>query len=229
MTEIFALFNKIVEQYGQTAALSTLIVTVIVYGVYLLLKNYSSLIKTYLENKLEDKNKEHATAALHRKNIAPKIRSELLDLAQEIKADRVLVFEFSNGSSNLVGLPFLYMTATYEVITPGTATVSTQYQRVNTAIVAEFLEVLESKGYFYTKNIDEIKEAFPVTYNLMKPNNTHSALFYSLYGLNDTIGFIVATTVKQHEFTRDDTLPRIAGTAQVVSSFLNFDSMHENL
>ena len=55
MTEIIDLFKIIVEHYGQTAALSTLIVTVIVYGVYLLLKNYSSLIKTYLENKLEDK------------------------------------------------------------------------------------------------------------------------------------------------------------------------------
>lgn len=229
MTEIFNLFTKIVEHYGQTAAFGTLIVTVIVYGVYLLLKNYSSLIKTYLENKLADKQKEHATAALHRKNIAPKIRSELLYLAQEIKADRVLVFEFSNGSSNLVGLPFLYMTATYEVITPGTATVSTQYQRVNTAIVAEFLEALESKGYFYARNIDEIKETFPVAYNLMKPNGVHSALFYTLYGVDDTIGFIVATTVKQHEFTREDTLPRIAGTAQIVSSLLNFDSLHENL
>lgn len=229
MTEIFEIFNKIVAHYGQTAALSTLIVTVIVYGVYLLLKNYSSLIKTYLENKLKDKNKEHATAALHRKNIAPKIRSELRDLAQEIKADRVLVFEFSNGSSNLVGLPFLYMTATYEVITPGTATVSTQYQKVNTSIVAEFLEVLEAKGYFYTKDIDEIKDLFPVTYNLMKPNNTHSALFYSLYGMEDTIGFIVATTIKQHKFTREDSLPKIAGTAQIVSSLLNFDVMNANL
>jgi hypothetical protein len=121
------------------------------------------------------------------------------------------------------------MSATCEVVTPNTTAVSSQYQKINTAIVAEFLERLDEKGYYYAKNIEECKNTCPVLYSFMKPNGVHSALFYSLYGVNDTIGFIVATTVRDHEFSRDVSLPRVAGTAQIVSSLLNFDTLHDNL
>lgn len=229
MTELLDLFNKMVEYYGQEAAIYIMIALVIIYGVYLLLKNYSSVIKTYLEERLDEKNKKHLSGALHRKSISPKIRTEILEVAEEIKADRVLVFEFSNGTSNLVGLPFLYLSATYEVVTPGTSPVALQYQKINAAIVAEFIEELEEKGYYYVKDIAETREKFPILYNFMAPNGAHSALFYTLYGVNNTIGFMVATTVKNHEFTRADSLPKIAGAAQIISSLLNFDTIHDKL
>lgn len=229
MTDILNLFTKLVEYYGNTAAIGILIVIIIVYGVYLILKNFSSIIKTYLENKIAQNSKDHASAAMHRKNVAPKIRSEIRELASEIKADRVMVFEYSNGSSNLVGLPFLHMTATYEVVTPGTESVAPSYQKLNTSIIAEFLEVLETKGYFYAKNLEEVKDIYPVMYNLLKPNNVNSILFYTLYGVDDIIGFVLAVTTKHHEFNRDVTLPRIAGVAQVVSSLLNYNELNEKL
>lgn len=121
------------------------------------------------------------------------------------------------------------MSATCEVVTPNTSAVSSQYQKINTAIVAEFLERLDEKGYFYVRDIEECKENCPVLYSFMKPNGVHSALFYSLYGVNDTIGFVVVTTIKDHEFSREVSLPRVAGTAQIISSLLNFDTLHEKL
>ncbi len=229
MTDLLEIFNKLVEYYGKEAAAAMIIVGMIVYGVYLISKNYSSLIKKYFEEHLSVESKKHSNGALHRKNVSPKIRAEILEVAEEIKADRVLVFEFSNGTSNLVGLPFLYLTATYEVTTPGTPPVALQYQKVNAAIVAEFIEELEEKGYYYVKDIVETREKYPILYNFMHPNGAHSALFYTLYGVNNTIGFVVATTVKDKEFTRSDALPKIAGAAQIISSLLNFDTLHEKL
>lgn len=229
MTELINLFNKLVDHYGYEAALSIAILIGILYGGYLLLKTYSSTIKKYLELKLDEGSKKHADGAVYRKNISPKVRAEILELAEEIRADRVLVFEFSNGTSNLVGLPFLYVSATYEVTTPGTAPVALQYQKVNAAIIAEFLEKLEEKGYYYVKDIEDSKEEFPILYSFMHPNNAHSVLFYTLYGVNNTIGFVVATTVNKKTFTREDSLPKIAGSAQIISSLLNFDTLHEKL
>jgi len=229
MTELLDLFTKIVEYYGQTVATIIVVIVVIMSGVFFLLKNYSSIVIKFLENRWKEKEDKHTSAAKHRKNITPKIRCELSQLAQEIKADRILVFEFSNGSSNLVGLPFLYMSATCEVVTAGTVAVSVQYQKINTAIVAEFLENLDERGYYYAKNIEECKETCPVLYSFMKPNDVHSALFYSLYGVDDTIGFMVATTIKNREFSREVSLPRVAGTAQIISSLLNFDKLHDKL
>ena len=229
MPDLLEVFNKLVEYYGKDAAGFIVILFIIMYGVYLLLKNYSSVIKKYIEELLDEKSKKHSDGTIHRKNVSPKIRSEIMELAAEIKADRVLVFEFSNGTSNLVGLPFLYVSATYEVTTPGTPAVSLQYQKINSAIIAEFIEELEDKGFYYVKDITEAKDKYPILYDFMKPNNVHSALFYTLYGVNDTIGFVVATTVKDKEFTRADSLPRIASAAQIISSLLNFDTIHDKM
>lgn len=174
-----------------------------------------------------EKEDKHALGAKHRKVISPKIRSELSYLAKEIGADRALVFEFSNGSSNLVGLPFLYMSATSEVVTPGTQPVAIQYSKINTAIFADFLEQLEEKGYFYVRDIEEIKDTYKMIYNFMKPNGAKTALFYSLSGIDDSIGFVVATTVGNKEFTREESLSHIASTAQRISSMLNFNTIYE--
>jgi hypothetical protein len=223
MLELLELINSIINKYEGAAASTMIIVASLLYGMHYLVKNYSTSIKSYLQKSVDDKTKHHEEAAQHRKNIMPVIREEISQLAKEIGADRVLVFEYSNGSSNLVGLPFLYMTATNEVVTPGTASVFANYQRINTCIVAEFLERLEDKGYFYIENIEEIKNVYPMIYNFMAPNSAKTALFYSLYGIKGTIGFIVATTVHESSFKRDVGLPRIAQTAQQVSTLLNFN------
>ena len=199
------------------------------YGGYLITKRFSSLITTYLEQKLLNSTRTHAKAAAYRKQITPELRKLLSEVALETGADRALLFEYSNGTSNLVGLPFLYTTATCEVVKPNVAAVSHLYQKINTAIVAEFLEKLEETGYFYIDDLENQKDSLPIVYAFMKPNNVQSALFYALYGVDDTIGFIVISTVAPHSFGRKETLPRLAETAQIISSLLNFDKIHQDL
>jgi len=50
-----------------------------------------------------------------------------------------------------------------------------------------------------------------------------------LYGANDTIGFLVATTVGEDTFDRDDALPKLARSAQKISSLLNYNELTEEL
>lgn len=228
MESILEVFKVILSQYGITAAILTLVILVIGYIVYIINKNYSDSIKKYLENKAAIKDKIHTDAANHRKIVTPQIRKELKHLAEETHADRTLLFEFSNGSSNLVGLPFLYLTATCEILTPTTESVSQKYQKLNTTLFATFLEKLEDKGYYYCHDIEDIKEVEPMLYFFMKPNKVKSMLFYSLYGVEETIGFIVITSTDTKEFTREDTLSKVACTAQLVSSMLNFDKIKES-
>lgn len=178
---------------------------------------------------LLEKEKTHVAATQLRKNTTPKIRSELLELASEVKANRAMVFEYSNGSSNLIGLPFLYMSATCEVVTPGVRSISGQFQKINTTIVAEFIEKLEEKGYYYTKDIEEIKDSFPVLYSLLITAEVKSLLFYVIYGVHDSIGFMLVATTGNHTFTREESLPRTASSAQRISSLLNLDTLNENL
>lgn len=229
MSELIKLFEKLIEYYGHTASTVIMIVMVVLYGAYILLKNYSSIIKRFFENKIKEEELVHQKATLHRKNITPKIRHTLSNLARDVDADRVVLLEFSNGNSNLVGLPFLYISATCEVVKRSVAPISTHYQRVNVSMIAEFLENLECKGYFYTRNISEIALEHPTLVSMMSLNNVHSALFYTIMGVDELIGIIVVTTINDKEFTRDAVLPKTAAAAQVISSYLNFDMLHEEL
>ena len=63
-----------------------------------------------------------------------------------------------------------------------------------------FIIDLEKESYFYTEDIKLIEKEYPFIYNFMHPNGVKCALFYALYGVNDTIGFIVISTVNNHCF-----------------------------
>ena len=228
MTEALQVFKEIANTYGIVTAIAVVLILGLIYLLFSLKKVYTNALKTYLEGRVLEKEKSHTDAALYRKKILPKIRKELSHLAEETKSDRALLFEFSNGSYNLIGLPFLYATATCEVTTQNTFPVLNKYQKVNTSVIAPFLEVLEDKGYFYTHDIDELKDSFPTIYAFMKPNGVKSAMFYSLYGVDDTIGFIVITTVGDKDFPRDGTICKIANSAQIISSMLNYSKIQEN-
>lgn len=229
MIEILDFFIKVSEEHGIWFALLLVIVSAIVYTVSKVVGGYSKKILTHFEESKKEEGELHTKAALYRKTVMPEIRNILSHLAEETGADRALLFEFSNGNSNLVGLPFLYTTATCEVVRPAILPVSQQYQRINTTLIAEFLEDLEDLGYFYIEDFEEHKDTNRVIYNFMKPNGVKSALFYSLYGIDDTIGFIVLTTTGEKIMTRRNSLPRIAESAQLISSLLNYDKLHDEL
>jgi len=213
--------------FGPKLTLCLLIIGGIVYTIHTILKNYSSTIQKYLEEKLSASVKEHSKALVHRKNITPKINKELNLLAEEIGADRALLFEFSNGNSNLVGLPFLYHTATSEVIKAGNAPMAHHFQKVNTSILASLFEHLEHKGYFYTADIAESKDSFASLYYMLQPEDIKSLLLYAIYGVDDTIGFVMVASTGDKTFTREDTLPKVACTSQIISSLLNFDRIQD--
>lgn len=227
MTELFQIFKSVAEMYGEPTAITIIILVGLIYFIYKIVKNSTSLITRYIEMKLLEPSEIHKKAADHRKNITPEIRKMLLELGREIDADRTLLFEYSNGNSNLVGLPFLYITATCEVLKPHISSVSQDYQRINTSLFAEFLETLEDRGLIFIEDIESIKTTQPIMYNMMKNNGCKCALFYSLSGMEDSIGFLVVTKVDGRLLTRDSTIPKMANISQRISSLLNFDKIHE--
>lgn len=198
------------------------------YILFLIYKNFPKLLRKIVEKLFSEEKENHLNATLYRKKITPKIKEMLSELAEHTGADRALLFEYSNGSSNLVGLPFLYLTATIEVLRPGVSSVIQNYQKINMLLIAEFIENLDDKSYFYTRDLEEIKCPYPMVYNFMYPNGVKSALFYALYDDKHSIGFIVLTSVK-NSFERTNALPRIATMAQQVSGLLNYNKIKKEL
>ena len=192
------------------------------------MSNFPRFTSNLAKKFFSQEKREHINAAIYRKKVSPKIKTLLSDLAENTGADRAMLFEYSNGSSNLVGLPFLYITATIEVIKPLITPVFQNYQKVNVLIISDFIEHLDSQGYFYTKDIEEIRNTYPMIHAYMYPNKVKSALFYALYDDKNSIGLIVLTTQK-NTFERHYALPKVAAVAQQISSLLNYDKIKEEI
>lgn len=221
MLNIFEFLNNVASDYGTTFAILLLLIVLILFGVYFVIKTFPDVIRTYMEQKMVENQVTHQRAANKRKNVSTEIDKLLSELLVDTNGDRALLMEFSNGNSNLAGLPFLFLTATSESLAVGVSSVSHIYQRINIALFIQFISELEDKGYFYTEDIESIKETYPFIYNFMHPNNVKSALFYSIYGVDQALGFIVVTSIGDKTFDRKDALPRCAEVAQVISSLLN--------
>lgn len=229
MEGVFQFFKTIAENYGTTFAVVFLLLLLILYGLYFIIKTFPDVIRDYIEHKLLENKGSHTKGAIKRKNISPRITKILSDLLVDTHGDRALLFEFSNGNSNLAGLPFLFLNATSESLAVGVHSVSHNYQRINMSLFADFIVELEDKSYFYAADIEEVVTKYPFIYNMMKPNGVKSMLFYSIYGVEDTLGFIVLTTVKDKTITRQDTLPAVAEAAQMISALLNLENLEEQI
>lgn len=228
MEGLFQFFKHIAENYGASFAIGFLIIILILLGVYFMIKTFPDVIREYIRTKLLEDQVRHSRGTIRRKNVSPEIQKILSTLLKETGGDRALLFEFSNGKSNLAGLPFLFINATSESLSIGTSSVAHLYQRINLSLFANFVQELEEHSYFYVENVEEIKDTYPFIYNFVKPNGVKSMLFYSIYGVEDTLGFIALTSTRK-TFLRKDTLPKIAETAQMISSLLNLDDLDKKI
>lgn len=102
-----------VSAFIKKTGLKDIIVTTMVIIIFIIVGyvaiNPSGAIERY-EKIVEEK---HTESVMRRLNNEPKIRENLIELKNELNADRVFVLETHNGGTNLAGLPFLYVDLTY--------------------------------------------------------------------------------------------------------------------
>jgi hypothetical protein len=83
------------------------------YAVYTGINSF----KKWFDIKLsKDKIPKHDETMKTRLRINPEVKGVLKELRLQTHASRAYVFEFHNGTTSLGGLPFIYMSNTYEVL-----------------------------------------------------------------------------------------------------------------
>lgn len=231
MTGIMKFLILLATTYGYWYALlfvlvSLLPLAIVGYIIFSSSKLGGSLDKRWSE-KIEEERELHKLGHRVRKEFTQKAQEVLQELAEETGADRALIFEYSNGTTNLIGLPFVYMSVTGEVVTPGTKPLTATHQKLNTSILGTFLAKLEEEGHLFFQNRAELKEEFGFFADFMLRRNISSALFYNLQGVDQTIGFLVIMTIpdSRKELDKEDSLTAMAKAAQKISTLINFTEL----
>lgn len=118
-------------------------------------------------------------------------------LKEYLNADRVQIYDFHNGGHYANGRSALKTSCTYETIRNGINPVQAQLQAIPLPCIAKFVSQLLNDEHMEIKNLEEIKETMPSTYQLKKSQNIVS--FYDIVlnnKENEPIGFLAVQYVK---------------------------------
>lgn len=233
MTDVFKLLTYLINNNGYWATIifvGLVSIIFITWG-YIILSQSSigKIIDKQFSDKLKKEKEAHSHGNRLRKQFDKDVDEILQDLAEETGANRAIVFEFSNGTTNLIGLPFLYMTIVAEVANPGLPLISRMHQRINTSIISKFLVKLEKEGSIViSPNKPEIQE-FKLLRQIMTSAKITSSIFCSIQGIEEAIGFIALIFDEDSSeiLDLDRALLLTNKAGQKIGSRINFDEITE--
>ena len=123
----------------------------------------------------------------------------------------------------------MFISATSESVSVGTQPVASIYQRINISLFSNFIIDLENKNYIFIDDIENIRDEYPFVYSFLKDMHVKSIMFYSIYGQEETLGFIMIATTKNRKIKKDKVMTTVVEYAQMISSALNYEDIGETL
>ena len=231
MTTVFQFLHYLLTNHGYWPTIGIMVIVTfpLLLIVYIMFSKSSigHIIDEKISEKIESDKSSHIHKNRLRKQFTIDVQEILQDLAERTNANRVILFEFSNGSSNIVGLPFLFMTASAEVATAGLNLMSQRHQRINTSIIAGFLTKLEKEGRIFIDRSSPILDEYNIIKQIMHNADIGSALFYSVQGMEEAIGFlaIICNESSGNNIDFQKAVISAGKASQRISSMINFDEI----
>jgi GAF domain-containing protein len=164
----------ILDPYHLTLLLVALITGVISPVVlqitkFFLLKSSSSKITKY-----KDTNKDEEL-----------IIKKLENLLVKYKADRAWIAEFHNGETNYSGKSFQKFSETYEEVAKGISSEALNTQSIPTSIFVRFFNELNTKGFYFLKDVRSIGGKDMIGLSLESFLETRSIVSYLAIAIKD--------------------------------------------
>ena len=155
-------------------------ITALIVAISTLIKNMIEAKKNLIPNKVKSQSSINM-------NII-----KLLEEAKEyFRADRIQVYDYHNGGHFANGRSALKVSCTYEVVRNGIKNCQQELQGIPLTFIAQFNDKLLKEKTLHVKDIEEIKDSMPFTYQIK--NNQGIKTFYDIILNNkqgDPIGFL---------------------------------------
>lgn len=166
--------------------IGTALGTVIFTG-YITYKTFSSKLEKWRE---EDKVNVSKNIEKQSK-LDCEIMTEADKLKELLNADRVQIYEFHNGVHYANGRSALRTSCTYEACRFGIERCIDRLSGIPLSVIPTFIKVLLDKGELLVKDLEDIKETMPSTYNLKKSMSVQSFYDFTIHNTNgEPVGFV---------------------------------------
>lgn len=186
-------------KFTASSIYSLITLVFIIFGVFLLgsrLRKYSNdetakvLIKTTEEHK-EMQEEEHRLASKKRIENIPIVNGLLKDMLINLDADRATICEMHNGTNNFDGLPFVYMSMTFEEVSNNVDYISDEYPNFNMTKFP-FLAA-HYRDNIWVGSREEIEKLDPHLSAKLMYNDTNYLGAILIHGEKHAIGMLVVS------------------------------------
>lgn len=143
-------------------------------------------------------NKEkHDEAMKLRDETNSKIYLGLVELRARVGADRIILLEYHNTVTNLVGLPFKFLTLSHhdEAYGVGIPEIG-KYDKINSSILTGFLTNLSDLTFLKIDNVNEFKMENAVVFSALNNPDSKKLGYIYLRGIDKPVGIIVIEWIK---------------------------------
>ena len=166
--------------------IGTALGTVIFTG-YITYKTFSSKLE-----KWRQEDKVNVSKNIEKQS---KLDCEIITEADKLKellnADRVQIYEFHNGIHYANGRSALRTSCTYEACRFGVEGCIDRLNGIPLSVIPTFIKTLLDKGELLVKDLEDIKETMPSTYNLKKSMSIQSFYDFAIHNTNgEPVGFV---------------------------------------
>ena len=167
----------------------------VIFTCYITYKTFSSKLEKWRQ---EDKVNVSKNIEKQSK-LDCEIMTEADKLKELLNADRVQIYEFHNGIHYANGRSALRTSCTYEACRFGVEGCIDRLNGIPLSVIPTFIKALLDKGELLVKDLEDIKETMPSTYNLKKSMNIKSFYDFAIHNTNgEPVGFVAV------QFCSDD-------------------------
>lgn len=219
------------SQFNSSSLWGILVIFFVVGGIYQLGKGIynqskeqdaEEAYKKFKECEERKKEEVHNGLVDKRFEATTMISNKLKELVINLGADRVTLCEMHNGTNNLSGMPFIYLSMNAEEISPGYSYISDEFKNFNLAKFP-FIANHFTEGS-WIGSIEEIEAEDPYFAGKLKLTKAKHIAFMILRGKKHPIGIL---TVAYNEGNEDPLPPKakviaeMAQESQVITTLLD--------
>lgn len=149
-------------------------------------------IASEMDNYIKETNKvKHEKSLIVRHETDLKIYPLLVELRSRISADRAIFLEFHNTVSNLMGIPFRFLTLSQHDESYNTGINIDKYKSINSSILTGFLSSLSVRSFLKVDNIDAFKIEYGTAYETLNNSDTKALCYMYLTGGDKPLGILI--------------------------------------
>ena len=169
--------------------------------------NYKSIIRDCIELFTEIEKSIHEDKMVKRDELLAELGPILTDFRSNVRADRILYFEYHNSKENLVGIPFKYLELVKQNQSYGVQPArEDHYGSINSGAITNLYEDIKYGKLVYCSGPedDNFHIKYSGVYNLFNiRDGAKRFAFISIPGINTPVGMIVLEWIENSPIEPD--------------------------